>query len=148
MTAADTVFVICSVKSIERGSAKPFSLSRISEDGEARPFSIVIIRTDADEFVGYVNTCPHDGIWLNFGAGEFFNSDRTLLKCGRHGAEFEIGSGACVKGPCEGKSLEPLALTVIDGEVCLCGIELVEDNGIPDPFEEHDDTMEIMIHPD
>lgn len=148
MIAADSVFVICSVKSIERGSAKPFSLSRVTDAGEARPFSIVIVRTDAGEFVGYVNTCPHDGIWLNFGAGEFFNADRTLLKCGRHGAEFEIGSGACVKGPCEGKSLEPLALTVIDGEVCLCGIELVEDNGVPDPFEEHDDTMEIMIHPE
>jgi nitrite reductase/ring-hydroxylating ferredoxin subunit len=109
---------------------------------------IVIIRTETDDFFGYVNTCPHEGIWLNFGAGEFFNSDHTFLKCGRHGAEFEIDTGACVTGPCRGKSLEPLALTVIDGEVCLCGVVLQEDDGIPDPFEEHDDTMEIMIHPD
>lgn len=142
------VFVICSAKSIESGSAKSFSLSRINESGEARPFSIVIIRTDGDEFVGYVNACPHQGIWLNFGAGEFFNADHTRLKCGRHGAEFEIVTGTCVEGPCTGESLEPLALTVIDGEVCLCGIALVEDDGIPDPFAEQDDTMEIMIHPD
>ena len=120
MSAADnSVFVICSAKSIERGGAKPFSLSRITENGEARPFPIVITRTDADEFVGYVNTCPHAGIWLNFNAGEFFNNEGTFLKCGRHGAEFEIETGNCVKGPCEGKSLEPLALTVIDGEICL-----------------------------
>jgi nitrite reductase/ring-hydroxylating ferredoxin subunit len=147
-TEANSVFVICSAKSIERGSARPFSLSRITENGDARPFPIVIVRTDADEFVGYVNSCPHEGIWLNFGAGEFFNSDRSLLKCGRHGAQFEIITGACVDGPCKGKSLEPLALTVIDGEVCLCGIDLVEDDGIPDPFADHDETMEIMIHPD
>lgn len=142
------VFVVCSANSIERGSAKSFSLSRIGENEEARPFPIVIVRTDGDEFVGYVNSCPHNGIWLNFNAGEFFNAEHTHLKCGRHGAEFDINTGYCIDGPCEGKSLEPLALTVIDGEVCLCGIPLVEDDGMPDPFDEHDDTMEIMIHPD
>jgi nitrite reductase/ring-hydroxylating ferredoxin subunit len=143
-----SVFVICAARSIARGAAKSFSLSRIKESGEARPFPIVVIRTATDDFVGYVNACPHQGIWLNFGAGEFFNSDGTFLKCGRHGAEFEINTGVCVEGACQGKSLEPLALTVIDGEVCLCGIALVEDDDIPDPFAEQDDTMEIMIHPD
>lgn len=141
------VFVICSARSIERGAAKSFSLSRVTDTGEARPFPIVIIRTQEDAFVGYVNACPHEGIWLNVGAGEFFNADRTLLKCGRHGAQFEIDTGACVDGPCTGKSLEPIALTVVDGDVCLCGISLVEDDGYPDPFDDLDDTMEIMIHP-
>jgi hypothetical protein len=46
-------------------------------------------------------------------------------------------------------SLEPVAVAAIQGEVCLCGIQLVEDDGIPDPFAEvADETMEIMIHPD
>jgi nitrite reductase/ring-hydroxylating ferredoxin subunit len=148
-SAANPVFVICSTRSIERGGAKAFSLSRINDEtGEARPFPIVIVRTIKGEFYGYVNSCPHNGIWLNFNAGEFFNEDHTLLKCGRHGAEFEISTGTCIEGPCTGKSLEPLALTVIDGEVCLCGIALVEDSDAPDPFDEPDDTMEIMIHPD
>ncbi len=143
------VFVICPAKSIDRGSAKSIRLSRVGESGEARPFPIVIIHTNDDAFVGYVNTCPHEGKWLNIGSGEFFNSDQTFLKCGRHGAEFEIDTGVCVKGACEGKSLEPIALAVVDGEVCLCGVKLVEDDSFPDPFaEEHDDTMEIMIHPD
>jgi nitrite reductase/ring-hydroxylating ferredoxin subunit len=124
-------------------------LSRLNEAREARPFSIVVIRTKDDDFVGYVNSCPHEGIWLNFGAGEFFNADRTFLKCGRHGAQFDIETGVCVAGACKGKSLEPIALAVIDGDVCLCGVELVEDSGYPNPFEdEPDDTMEIMIHPD
>lgn len=142
------VFVICSARSIAPGEARAFSLSRVGDDGEARPFPIVIVKTVAGGFVGYVNSCPHEGKWLNIGSGQFFNDDRSRLQCGRHGATFEIESGACLDGPCKGESLEPIALAVVDGDVCLCGVTLVEDDGIPDPFEDLDDTMEIMIHPD
>ncbi len=142
------VFVVCAAENIARGGAKAFSLSRITQAGEGRPFPIVVIRTAADDYIGYMNTCPHEGLWLNIGTGEFFNPERNFLKCGRHGAHFEIETGLCVAGPCKGKSLEPIALAVIDGEVCLCGVALVEDDGFPDPFEDADDTMEIMIHPD
>ena len=51
-------------------------------------------------------------------------------------------------GPCKGKSLEPVPVVVVDGEVCLCGVSLVEDHGFPGAFDDPDDTMEIMIHPD
>lgn len=63
-------------------------------------------------------------------------------------ANFDIESGLCVDGPCQGESLQPIALAVIDGEICLCGVELVEDTGFPDAFDDLDDTMEVMIHPD
>lgn len=143
---ATKVFVICAADSIERSGAKAFSLSRINEAGEGRPFSIVVVRTHGDDYLGYVNSCPHQGIWLNFGEGNFFTRDRAFLKCGRHGSVFEIETGLCIDGPCKDKSLEPLALAVVDGEVCVCGIDL-EERGFPDPFDEDDDTMEIMIHP-
>jgi nitrite reductase/ring-hydroxylating ferredoxin subunit len=142
------VFVVCPARSIEPGGARAFSLSRMAETGEARPFGIVVVRTIADEFFGYVNACPHEGTWLNVGADEFFSRDRAVLRCGRHGANFEIDTGLCVDGPCKGASLEPIALTVMDGDVCLCGVALVEDDAGPNPFEDGDDTMEIMIHPD
>ncbi len=142
------VFVICAADDIEPGSARAFSLSRITEAGEHRPFPIVVVRTHANDYYGYVNACPHQGIWLNVGAGEFFTADRAFLKCGRHGAKFEIDTGLCVDGPCDGESLKPGALAVAGGDVCLCGVALVADDGMPDPFDELDDTMEIMIHPD
>ena len=141
------VFVICAVDSIKAGSARGFSLSRIDETGESRPFRIVIVRIEANAFVGYVNSCPHAGVWLNIGAGEFFSSDHAFLKCGRHGALFEIETGLCVDGPCKDKRLEQIKLVVVDGDVCICGIAL-EDDEAPDPFVDIDDTMEIMIHPD
>ncbi|MFG1411004.1 MAG: Rieske 2Fe-2S domain-containing protein [Pseudomonadota bacterium] len=145
------VFVICAASSIAPGGVKSFRLSRVVETGEnreTRPFPIFIVRTLTNDYFGYSNVCPHEGRWLNIGSGEFFTPDGEFLRCGRHGATFEIDTGACVKGPCKGKNLEPLALAVVDGEVCVCGIELVEDDGFPDPFSDLDETMEIMIHPE
>jgi nitrite reductase/ring-hydroxylating ferredoxin subunit len=142
------VFVVCSADDIERGDAKPFSLSRINEAGESRPYPILIVRTHGNDYFGYVNSCPHEGVWLNFGEGTFFTPDRTFLKCGRHGSIFEIETGLCIDGQCKEKTLEPIALVVVDGDVCVCGIALAEDDRMPDPFDEFDDTMEIMIHPD
>jgi nitrite reductase/ring-hydroxylating ferredoxin subunit len=140
------IFVICAADSFERGNAKAFSLSRMTESGEAKPFSIFVVRTLNDQYFGYVNACPHQGTWHNIGDGMFFSEDGKHLRCGRHKAEFDIESGLCVKGPCKGKAIEPVALVVMDGEVCLCGVELAEDDH--SAFVEFDDTMEIMIHPD
>ena len=142
------VFVICAAGSIELGGARAFSLSRIDASGEGRPFPIVIVRTLADDYFGYVNSCPHLGTWLNVGAGDFFTRDGAFLKCGRHGSMFEIDTGLCIEGDCKGQSLEPIALAVVDGEVCLCGVDLAEESGFPNWFDDGDDTMEIMIHPE
>ena len=146
----------------KRLSSSPFARPRTSSAATPRPsachasarpakagrFRSLIVRTHANGYFGYVNACPHEGIWLNFGDGNFFTPDRAFLKCGRHGSIFEIETGLCIDGPCKEKSLEPLALAVVDGDVCVYGIALVEDDAMPNPFDDLDDTMEIMIHPD
>jgi hypothetical protein len=63
--------------------------------------------------------------------------------CGKHGALFDITTGICVDGPCRGDGLEPVKVVEVDGDICVTGVALVDDEE-PDP----DDTMEIMIHPD
>lgn len=140
---AAAIFAICSAEAVERNDAKAFSLSRIEPSGERRPFRLVVVRTYADDYFGYINACPHQGVWLNVGSGGFYTADRGFLRCGRHGSVFEIESGLCISGPCRDKSLEPVALVVIDGEVCVCGVELEED-GWQD-WSDEDDTMDIMI---
>ena len=62
--------------------------------------------------------------------------------------------GLCIDGPCRGKSLKPIALAVIDGEVCTCGVALVEDDGCPNPFRRgrrhhgnHDSPRLMQDHP-
>jgi nitrite reductase/ring-hydroxylating ferredoxin subunit len=148
MMEGQDVYVICRANDLAPGEAKPFSLSRITEAGEAKPFGVFVVRLSRDCYVGYVNTCPHEGTWLNFNAGEFFNEDRSRLKCGRHGALFDIQTGFCVEGPCKDSRLEPIEIAVLDGDLCLCGVELVEDDGLSHQLEDFDDTMEIMIHPE
>jgi nitrite reductase/ring-hydroxylating ferredoxin subunit len=142
------VFAICDLKRIGRGEAAPFSLARNCGDGESRPFRIVVVRTHRDSYFGYLSSCPHEGSWLNIDDCEFFTEDGEYLRCGRHGARFEFETGVCVEGECEGKSLERVAVEVFDGDVCVRGVSLVEDDAFPDPFDEGDETMEIMIHPD
>lgn len=148
MPADVAVYIICSAADIDEGGAKPFGLLRVDESGQRRPFRIVIVRQATAKYSAFVNACPHGGTWLNFGAGEFFDQDRAFLKCGRHGAKFEIDTGACIDGPCKGAHLEPVALALLGGDVCLCGVSLVEEDGFPDPFDEPEDTMDIIIHPD
>ncbi|MCP3413485.1 Rieske 2Fe-2S domain-containing protein [Bradyrhizobium brasilense] len=142
------VFAVCPSDAIERSNARGFILSRVDDSGESRPFPIVVVRTFGDEYLGYVNRCPHDSVWLNIGSGEFFSSDRSFLRCGRHGARFEIDTGLCIDGPCNGQALEPVALAVIEGDVCLCGVKLLEDDRFSNAFEDSDETMDITIHPD
>jgi nitrite reductase/ring-hydroxylating ferredoxin subunit len=144
------VFVICSAGTIAPGQAKAFMLARIDEAGENRPFPIFVLHTAANGYLGYVNICPHNGSLLNSAAGGFLSQDRKFLECGLHGAKFEINTGLCVDGPCAAKSLEPIAIAVIDGDICLCGVKLAEDDGIPDPFtyEEKDDIPEVLIQSD
>lgn len=142
------VFAICGTHELPPGEAKAFDLSRLTPEGEARPFRIVVVRTGAREVVGYVNACPHKGAWLNIGGGHFFNPERTHLRCGRHGALFDIESGACTEGPCEGAHLEPVAVAIVGADVCLCGVPLVEAEVAGFPYDDFDETMEIMISPD
>ncbi len=141
------VFAICATDEIELGGAKAFDLAQLDDMGEAKPFRIVVAKNRRGEFFAYVNSCPHQGVWLNIGAGTFLDETRTLLRCGRHGAAFEIESGKCVLGPCEGSQLDMVPLLVIDGDVCLHGVRLVEDDRPRYRDDDDDETMEITIHP-
>ena len=69
----------------------------------------------------YVNSCPHTLAPLDFQPGQFLTLDRTLIQCSTHGALFRIEDGFCIKGPCAGKSLAPLAVAVENGTVRLSG---------------------------
>jgi len=142
-TKPHEIYAVCPMDSIAIGQAKAFDLARL-DDGQPRPFRVLIVRVKPTTYRGYVNTCPHEGVWLNIGSGGFFDATGKYLRCGKHGATFEVETGLCVDGPCEGASLEPVAVMAVSGDVCIDGIELLEDRD----FGQYDETMEIMIHPD
>jgi nitrite reductase/ring-hydroxylating ferredoxin subunit len=145
MNSVQEIFAICSVDAIADRRCMPFTLLRLDDDGRAVPWQIIILRW-GKMFYGYVNRCPHQGSPLNFEANQFFDPTRRFLMCGRHGAHFDVKTGDCVEGPCAGQGLAPLELVVSDGDICIAGVQLVEE-GSPQDIDP-DDTMDIMIHPD
>lgn len=83
------------------------------------------------KLVAYENKCQHLPVSLDYGDNQFFSRDGVHLICQTHGALYEPSTGLCVRGPCEGESLQPLQIEVKDGSVWLLekydpGTEMVE----------------------
>lgn len=123
---AAIAWVICQLDDIPSRRAKAFQLLRRAEDGGEKAFSIFVVRWGNQVF-GYVNECPHNQVNLDWERNQFLDPSGLRLMCGKHGALFEIGTGRCVDGPCTGRGLQPVDVSVLDGEVCLRGVELIED---------------------
>mmetsp|Transcript_59052 Transcript_59052/g.128201 ORF Transcript_59052/g.128201 Transcript_59052/m.128201 type:complete len:220 (-) Transcript_59052:210-869(-) len=66
------------------------------------------------EVRAFENHCPHAGGPLNLLPDAFFSPDKEHLLCTRHGARFEPESGLCVHGPCIGRRLNELPVTVCE----------------------------------
>lgn len=131
---ASIAYVVCSMSDIPSQRARGFQLTSVDDDGTEKAFNLVIVRWGKQVF-GYVNRCPHDGVNLDWERNQFLDSNGIRLMCGKHGALFELGTGVCIDGPCKGKALQPVALSIIDNDICVVGIRLAEE-------EEDDDDEE------
>jgi nitrite reductase/ring-hydroxylating ferredoxin subunit len=129
-------YVICGLNDIPSRRARGFKLVILDENGQEKPLSIIIVRWGKQVF-GYLNKCPHDGVNLDWERNQFLDPNGLRLMCGKHGATFEIGTGNCMEGPCLGDSLTPVAVTVIDNDICILGLRLAEDE---DEDEEEAET--------
>jgi nitrite reductase/ring-hydroxylating ferredoxin subunit len=120
-------YAICALDDIPNRRARGFQLLR-RDDGELpKAWSIFVVRWGSQAF-GYVNVCPHHGVNLDWERNQFLDPSGLRIMCGKHGALFEIGTGRCVDGPCRGQSLEPIAVSVIDRDVCVSGLDLLTDD--------------------
>ncbi len=119
-------YAICATSEIPNRRGRAFSLLRVGEDKVERPWHIFVVRWDKQVF-GYVNLCPHDGVNLDWEANQFLDPGTNRIVCGKHGSVFELATGKCIEGPCDGKGLEPVSLAVIDGDICVTGVTLAED---------------------
>lgn len=72
----------------------------------------------ADGVAAYHNHCQHwTDVRLDKGEGAAVRDDDIV--CQKHGALFERDTGYCTTGPCEGATLDVVAVTVEDGAVYL-----------------------------
>ena len=110
---ADVERVICALDELADPGAKGFRMGE--GDWPLRGF---VVRHGA-EVRAYVNYCPHAGFPLNWSPDAFLADEAPLIRCGMHGALFEIETGRCVSGPCVGRGLRPLPVHVVRGYVTL-----------------------------
>lgn len=78
--------------------------------------SILVQKTN-NEIGVFINMCPHAGTPLNMFDENFMDTSGRHLLCRTHGAIFDPVSGVCVRGPCKGEWLRPVAHTISDGNL-------------------------------
>jgi nitrite reductase/ring-hydroxylating ferredoxin subunit len=105
------LFAICRTNQIDGDQPSGFWLAVRTETGETKPWPIVIGRK-GNRFFGYENVCPHTGSRLDTEHGQF------------------LDDGNCFIGPCKGQHLTPVTLVIDDGDVCVTGVELAEEDGL------------------
>ena len=104
---------LCPLKDIEDNGAVGM-VARVA----SKQRNIFVVR-QGDNIHAYVNWCPHNQVLIDQIPGQFFNGNKTMLRCSKHGALFQINDGLCVEGPCEGESLHALKCRVDNGIIYL-----------------------------
>lgn len=105
--------VLCRVQDIPDGKARGFDWPR----GETKVKILVARR--GDRVFGYRNACPHVGVPLEMDADDFMSVDGRYLQCSTHGAMFQVEDGMCIVGPCAGRPLRAVPVSVVDGIVSV-----------------------------
>jgi nitrite reductase/ring-hydroxylating ferredoxin subunit len=109
----DLARVICPLHELADPGAKGFTMGE--GDWPLRGF---VVRRGGSVHA-YVNHCPHAGFPLNWSPDAFLAPDAPLILCSMHGALFEVETGLCLSGPCDGLRLRALAVRVVRGYVML-----------------------------
>lgn len=112
------------MRGVERQSEQ--TLCRLEDivDGDARGFlpderrqdRLFAVRSGASVHV-YLNTCPHNWVPLDWMKDKFMGHRGGDIVCFAHGAHFDVATGVCIAGVCEGQSLIPVPSRLVEGEV-------------------------------
>jgi nitrite reductase/ring-hydroxylating ferredoxin subunit len=105
--------VICHINELVDPPCREFALQ---QGEEALPAFVVRV---GDEVVAYRNRCPHTGAPLNWNPDDFLSLERDFIQCAIHGALFRLLDGFCVHGPCSGRSLLPVRVTLNAGVISI-----------------------------
>jgi nitrite reductase/ring-hydroxylating ferredoxin subunit len=125
----DELYAICRTFEIDDHDARGFVLKRVGANGEGEPWPILVTHKGSN-FYGFENICPHAGKRLDAQSGEFMDEAGNFLVCSNHGSQFDIDTGFCFSGACQNKSLTPIKIVIDDGDVCVTGVELAEEDGL------------------
>jgi nitrite reductase/ring-hydroxylating ferredoxin subunit len=85
-------------------------------------YGVFVVRKQ-DQWYAYRNHCPHSGAPLDWMPHRFLDPASEFIQCSLHGALFRIEDGYCLRGPCVGRSLQPIGLRLEEGVLMLEGVE-------------------------
>ena len=92
-------------------------LYRLRPQDDDEPREAILLRDD-EGVVSWLNYCQHfTHIKLDKGSGAELRNGEVI--CTNHGAYFEVDSGQCTHGPCEGAYLTEVKVAVDDEDVVL-----------------------------
>jgi nitrite reductase/ring-hydroxylating ferredoxin subunit len=106
---------LCALSELADPGSRGFEIPQ--GEGE-QPLLMFLVRK-GERVYGYLNSCPHTGAPLEWMPHQFLDRDNSFIECALHGALFDLTEGRCLRGPCVGDSLQPLAVRVRDGVVWL-----------------------------
>jgi len=125
MEDSTQIFAVCNVNDVIKRRALGFVLARRNGEGKTVPFPIVVSREAG-----------------NFEPRQFRDSSGKRLLCGKHRDFERIVS----RRPCKGERLERIEAFVDGEDVCITGVDLVEEDGLD--RDENDENPEVLILPD
>jgi nitrite reductase/ring-hydroxylating ferredoxin subunit len=99
--------LLCRLTDLDATGGKEIVLNH---DGER--ISVFVVKHGTG-VVGYVNSCPHARLPLNWRDDHFFDITGLYLFCANHSAAFDVQTGQCVRGPCKGQSLTPYPVALV-----------------------------------
>ena len=102
---------LCGLDDIAEGAGRAFRLG-----DEAKVRNVIVVRR-GNRVWAYANNCPHHHIPLDALHRRIVTHDGEWIVCSTHAAVFRFEDGYCEDGPCKGRSLEPVAITVITGRI-------------------------------
>jgi len=104
-----------------------FISKRNFSDLSTRSFQVVVkgklfqgfVVKKGGRYFAYQNLCQHLPITLDLRDSDFFTHDKQFLQCHMHGAMYEVETGFCIAGPCQGARLVALELQEEEGRVVI-----------------------------
>jgi nitrite reductase/ring-hydroxylating ferredoxin subunit len=106
VTAPDPRPALCRLDELPDPGSRGFD---VAVPGRPQPLRLFVVRK-GEVLAAYRNSCPHTGAPLEWLPDQFLDLDNSFIQCAIHGALFRPEDGYCLRGPCAGRSLEPLEL--------------------------------------
>lgn len=78
------------------------------DPGNTGQDTLMLVRRGSEVFA-WLDACPHHGgTPMAWRKDAYLNGDGSRIVCAAHGAQFDIASGECMRGPCMGQRLTQL----------------------------------------